>query len=733
MLVMCLGISFENGTGVSAQVKTEGDIKVAKNVYSSDTLPEINGHNVVAENDRFVLYMLEDDLSVIVLDKETGAYMESSPSYDDEKNNKTWTAAMKSALVLTMINKSTDTKQADLINDQVTKKITYTNTGFEAVIYWTKYKFGMTLKVNLTEDGLTAFIPDESIIEDGTDYYIGTISIYPFMGTSYLDQKEGYMFIPDGNGAIIYLDNKEGRFNSGYSTLIYGDDIGFTESTTANLLWDRYETLNETNKILAPIYGLAHTDDKLAFLAIIENGAERASIEARPNGISVDYNRVYAKFIERKIYTQPTSNNTSSGSLHLTEESRSHSDLKIRYIFLNGDDANYCGMATAYRDYLLENGSLVKGLDNSFRTRVDFMGTERENWLLGTKAVVMTTTEDIKEIFADLESLGVKDILSVYKGWQSGGLLNLPIAKYKADSKIGGTKELTALIKDAEEKGIKLYLYNNALVINPDEHSSTFSAVKKVNKKKYEEATYKDVYDKLMYLIPAKSETTLEKFVKSYTKSGVKNLCVAGVSNTLFSYFNSGNFYTRFDSKNVYDELTATVSEKTSLVLEQPFEYLWSDTEAFLDMPVYVSNFVYEDDSVPFLSIVLKGVMPVYGEYINFEANKSEYFLKLIETGIFPSFYITKKSSSELIYTNSADIYSSEYSVYRDTIKSYYDELKKVSDLTEGAFICGHEIEEGGLRVITYTNGVKIYINYGLQTVTKDDLKIGSMSYKVVK
>lgn len=197
---------------------------------------EINGHAFVCENDLYRLYMNEEDLSVVIESKANGAFMESSISYDDGKSNNTWLAAMKSALVLTMINGNTDTKQADLINDNVTKKISYVNDGFDAEVFWTKYQFGMTLSVRLTADGMTAYIPDSSIKENGKDYQIGSISIYPYMGTSYLDDKEGYMFIPDGNGALIYLDDKEGRFASGYSAMIYGKDSGFDESDTTSML-----------------------------------------------------------------------------------------------------------------------------------------------------------------------------------------------------------------------------------------------------------------------------------------------------------------------------------------------------------------------------------------------------------------------------------------------------------------------------------------------------------------
>ena len=471
-------------------------------------------HKKIAENSRYNLYVCEDDLSLVVEDKATGHYMESSPSYDDGANNKTWQAYLSSAVVITYIQGNTDTKQADLVKDKVNKKITYTANGFEAVLYWTKYKFGVTLQVELTEDGLKATVPDSSIIED-SDTYIGTLAIYPCMGVSYLDDKEGYMLIPDGNGALIYLEDNEKRFNTGYSSMIYGDDIGFTESTVANLLWGKYEMLNDQNLTIAPVYGISHTDDKLAYLAIVEDGAERATIEAQPNGVNVQYNRAYAKFLLRKRYTQPTSNNSTSGSFHLVEADRSHSDLTVRFLFLNGENANYCGMANAYREYLLDRGDLTVQEDNSYRTRIDFLGTEREEFLIGTKAVTMTTVEDIYGIYDDLSGAGVTDLFSLYKGWQKGGLYDIPITGYKADKNIGSTKELTQLIKDAEAKNISLYLYNEALRINPEEQNATFNVVKKVNKKVFEESTYKDVYSNFRFLTPTRSNTLLNKFAKS--------------------------------------------------------------------------------------------------------------------------------------------------------------------------------------------------------------------------
>lgn len=703
----------------------------APGLYGAAAGSEINGHKWIAESTGYNLYLDEEDLSLVVEDKATGKYMESSISYDDGLNNNTWLGAMRSALVLTVIKGNDDTKQADLVNDVVTKTVSYTDTGFTADISFDTYGFKLRLEVALTEGGLIARIPDESIVENNEDYNIGTISMYPFMGNSYLDDKKGYMLIPDGNGALIYLNDKEGAFSSGYAAPIYGTDVGFEENQVISLLWDRYEMVTDSEQVIAPVFGIAHTDDEMAYLAVVEDGATRANIEVYPNGTNVNYNRAQARFIERRLYTQPTSNNSTAGSFHMVESDRTHSDLQVRFIFLSKDRANYAGMAEAYRDYLIDNGKLSVN-DTSYRSRVDFLGTERESWLLGTKSVVMTTADQASEMLEDLNALGTGELLTVFKGWQAGGLYNLPISKYSTDGEIGGNKAMNRLIADSAENGNKVYLYDEALRINPKEHNATFNVVKQINKRNYYEDTYMDVYEQFMYQTPDRAVELLDKTVNSYTGAGVNTLAVGGITNNIFSYSYGGNFYSRRYTAEKFASALDSVNEKTELILEQPFAYLWYDTEAFLDMPMYTSSYILEDVSVPFLSIVLKGVMPVYSEYVNFEANKREFFLKLIETGTYPSFYITKESSASLIYTNSNDIYSSEYDTYKDTIVSYDRELREFNAKVEGARIKAHDMLENNITRVTYDNGLKVYINYGPSDQTADGVKVPAMSYEVV-
>ena len=691
----------------------------------------IKDYEKVAESDTYIMYYYEPRLSIILENKTNGNIIEStlSDELDDGNSNATWNGYMKSGVVIQAIKGTTNTYQVDVNTVSNTIETTKLDNGISAKVFWPEYGFGLTLNVTLEGDELLVNIPDDSITETKDGIYISTVSVFPFMGYTFLDDKEGYMLIPDGNGALIYLDNKEGRYTTGFSQMIYGTDSGFTESSTANYLWEKYDTVVDVNNVLAPVFGMAHTEDELGYLAIVEAGEKRASIEAHPNGVMVNYNRCFAKFKLRDIYTQPL-NQSNSGTMTSVEQDRVHEDLQVRYILLEGEDADYSGMAVAYRNYLLEN-NLVQPKDTSYNTRVDFLGTDREEFLMGTKAVTMTTVQDIEDIYDDLQAAGLESLFSIYKGWQKGGIYNTPITKYKADSNIGSTSSLTSLIKDSEEDGYHLYLYNNALEVNARTNTTTFNVVKKVNKRTLEIEDNGQVYNLFYYLMPTKMQKTLTKFVSSYTSKGVDNLAIAGITNEIFSYSSQGSYYDRNYTAGLIEDTISTIDASADLVMEQPFAYLWDYTDAFLDMPLGSSDYMYVDEEVPFLSMVLKGIIPMYSDYVNFEANKTEFFLQMIEAGVYPSFYVTKENSSALIYTRSSNLYTTEYSTYRDTIISYDEQLREVAESVEGAYIVDHEKTESGVTKVTYDNGVVVYVNYSDKAVSIDGITVDALSYSV--
>lgn len=689
----------------------------------------IKDYELMAESDTYKLYFYEPRFSIILENKTTGKIIEStlSDEQDDGDSNAGWNARMKSGLDIAVIKGIQNTLQANMNSTENTVQTTKIDNGFSSKIYFTPYKFGFTVNVTIEGSDLVVTIPDDSIIEEQEGTYISSISVFPFMGYSFLDKQEGYMLIPDGNGALIDLDNKEGRYVTGFSQMIYGSDSGFVESDTKTYLWEELDMLQDASQVIAPVFGMAHTKDQKGYLAIVEKGEKRAYIEAQPNGAMVNYNRCFARFLIRDLFVQPL-NNSNTGTVPRAEEDRTHSDLQVRYMLLSGDEVNYSTMAAKYREYLLNNGSLVKK-DSSYNSRVDFLGTERENFLLGTRAVTMTTTDDIKDIFGELKSSGVESLLSVYKGWQDGGLYDLPMSKYNADGHIGGDSDLKDLIKDSESSNYKMYLYNDALRLNPSTNTFNFNTIKKVNKRAFEERVWADVYKKFNYLTPESSVEDFTSFVESMNNKELNRVALAGISNTLFSYSYKSSYYTRNNTADAYTKAVSDLDEKADMAMEAPNAYMWKNADAFLDMPLGSSDYMYVDHEIPFLSMVLKGVMPMYSEYINFEANKQEFFLQMVEAGVYPSFYLTAENSSKLIRTNSADLYSTEYTTYKDALIDYDKKLRELNAQLGDANIVKHETKGDGIKAVTYSNGVKVFVNYTNTQQIVDGVTVEAMSY----
>ena len=331
-----------------------------------------------------------------------------------------------------------------------------------------------------------------------------------------------------------------------------------------------------------------------------------------------------------------------------------------------------------------------------------------------------------------LNEAGVDSVLSIYKGWQKNGISGgLPISNYKVDSSLGKTKELTALLAGLQGTGFNLYLDNDALRMDPAK--STFmshSAVKKLNKRIYEEETYKEVYSAYNYLVPSKTAELLENVKKTFTEKNVANIMLSGISNTLFTHVERGTVKDRANTADAYEAIISDYSDNFNLILEQPFSYLWKYTQAMIDMPMEGSNYVFTDEEIPFLAIILKGIMPMYSPYINFEANKEENVLRLVEQGVFPSFYITQEDPSKLAYTNSSEIYTSRFDLYKDDIIAYNEALSALEQQVHGATIVSHE-RTGDLVTVGYSNGTTVYVNYGKTAAQANGLEIPARSYKV--
>lgn len=143
-----------------------------------------------------------------------------------------------------------------------------------------------------TEDTGCFFIPAEYRLDNGSfvaelkteeiqgakGFYIDSIDFLPYFAAA--DKNEsGYMFVPDGSGALIEL-NSSVKNGYAYSQPVYGMDLAVTQ-TLQN---------QHSQQIYMPVFGLSSTQG--GFLAIIEEAEAAASVNANIGSVISSYNTV---------------------------------------------------------------------------------------------------------------------------------------------------------------------------------------------------------------------------------------------------------------------------------------------------------------------------------------------------------------------------------------------------------------------------------------------------------
>lgn len=717
------------GLDTDGVVELDDDSPENRPLFIETTQSEIDSHSYLLENGQYEMYLKEENLSVIIREKETGAVMYSTVE-SPVKSNEEWSNFMKSSIILEyLVGKNIVTYRADMYTGEPSKDITYLDNGFTAKVSYPELEISYEVQVLLTENGLQVEIPQEKIEEKNDQFKVAGLYVYPFLGYSKLGDREGYMFIPDGSGALIHLDDNDQKYKQPYSKMVYGDNLGIDDAHVLSL-FNKMDPFNEPEKVLAPVFGMVQTDSELGYLGIIEEGQFSAKIEAYPNGAVLPYNWITSKFIYRQVYNQPTSKD--SGTMVVRQKNMNDFNIKVRYDFVTQKDASYVGLAGKYRNYLLDN-ELITKREDKFKVRVDLFGSDVEKGLIFKKDTPMTTFAQANDIFKDIQQKGATEIVSVYKGWQDKGYYaGLPIDRFKPESSLSDEYSLLDLIEESQKNDIDLYLYHDALRINTEENGNTkYKIMKKFNKRTYDEKVFGKVYNSLNFLNPQASVDILKKMKQNYEKNHIDQIMLSGISDHLFSYSEGNKEMDRIQTKTKYDSIISTYSQTFDLMLEQPFSYLWNYTNAIMDMPTQSSNYVFTDEDIPFLALTLKGIIPMYAEYTNFQANQAEFFLKLVEQGQNPSFYITHEDPSVLIYTNSSHLYSSMYERYEEMIQEYYEKLSAVHEFTKDSIILDYE-RQNDVTKVTYENGTIVYVNYQDESVTVDGHVIDGLSYKVV-
>lgn len=666
--------------------------------------------------------VLSTEMGTVYLDKEALAFQfysdnnylwSSTVDYENAELSPNWVKRVRSAVHIEAYNTNSANyamTEEFVLSDGTTKKTNIIENGFESRITFGKSRISLLLRVTFTKSGILVEIPEEEIKEPG-NFVLSSVKVYPFFGGVLEDSVPGYVFIPDGIGALIRYRKADPTIIANYEKEIYGRNLGYSvESNLNNVPLD-------SNTIHAPVFGFVHGVNQNAIFGNILSGSEYGSLNVYYSGKTTAFTTVFPKFVFRRTYRQPI--DRAGNTISLLQDFRNKIDIKVLYTPLSGNDANYVGMAKLYREQL---GIGKKKTAGDIPLKLETIGLEKSPGIFFNKTTVMTRFDEFREIASDLKKEGIANLTGVYYGYTNSGV-SWSAPNYQGLSrKLGGEKGFTEMLPEFEE------MYLGTEFVFAGSKASGFNVyrdlAKRINDQNY---VYQNLTDTEYLLKHQKSVDLFNKSADYYSDYGV-GFALQSMGYMLYSDFKS-KFYLE-DAIALYRETLNKAEQKIALYLAN--SYLWTELDSYFAFPMYSSQYLQFSDTVPFLAIVLSGI-PLYSDNANFYPYARDELLRLIDFGVYPSFLVTEKSSKYLKDTELEFIYSSRYQDLKPTILVYYDFVNQALKNVSSAQITGRSVIDVGLVRVDYDNHVSIILNYTENPKTYSGYNILPKNYLLIK
>lgn len=546
-------------------------------------------------------------------------------------------------------------------------------------------------------------------IEERGDCAIHTMELLPFFGAGGL-QDAGYLFVPDGAGALMDFNNGKSGYPQ-YEKPVYGEDT--------TLLSDSYSLNSEAIRI--PVFGLKNGDG--AYAAYIRSGAESASIMAAVSGFLCSYNRVSSAVTYRAVETLDLKDHTGKNVTGTFTALKPISTRRytVEYTFLNGAAADVAGMATVVREKLAAQRETTALKE---RLVVDFYGaTQVEKAFLGiryTGVRPLTTYAQAGAILEDLKSAGIPTIDAGYRdntpAAVSGGLtVNL-----KPWSKLGGAKQLETLRRYAADNGIQLYPYADYQRYAKSSGgffrlTDSAMGLDLVPAKLYGYSSVTRAQDKTTraacLLSPRRFAAAGEKLCKSVADNGVGGLLLENVTGSLYSDF-SRKGYLRDQALTETVQILEKLSAQTELMMTDPNFYAYPYAAVITDVPTRSSGCRVFDRDVPFVQMVLHGLVDYTGAAVNLGGITQTEILDMISTGGQLKCALISASADAVVNTQLDDLYCAEYAACARQLKELYGKVAAVHRAVSDARMIAYA-RDGQTACTGYDNGVRVVVNYG--------------------
>lgn len=681
------GVDFEPRESASLPVSQGQSLGVLK--------PDASGWAVVEETERYVLKLQEATGNVAVVNRSTGFEWTAFPGEAQlakETVSGTLRANLESPFIMEYFEASDIQRKIKNAKDPAFK-VAYSRIdgGFAADYSFEDIRIGFRMTFELTDDGLRTSIPVQSVKEDGA-FKLVAIDSLPFFGAAGQGAEAGYMFIPDGPGGLIRFPDERETVGQGYEQPVYG-----TEYTSR-----RFPDTN-MSPVAMPVFGMKQGDD--AFVAIIEKGEYTAAIKADPPGIVSGLNAVNAKFVYREEYDRRLS--LAGKSVRAFQDKMAAQDRVVEYRFLSGDEADYVGMAHAYRRYLEDAKTLAGKLKPVDHVPLDLtlIGGDTD-WNGHTAYEPATTFPQAQWISEDLKKSGVEAMTIIFENWQKRGSLS-PSKNFSLESRLGGADALRAFVRSAHDDGYKVMFKADVTEADSDfvSHSPKSYGIRSI-----EGDVLMD--DSWFWFNPNASYRFAKNIGGALKTFGVDGIQFSDIGSTVFRDYNPKYDYQREDTAYVYQRmLEMTKRELGSAGVGYGNAYSLKGADHIQYLPDDLNHFYDVDEIVPFSPIVLHGSVSYSMSAGNIRNDAKTEFLRAIEYGAVPAYELTYSSTLALQETYSWGVYSSRYSTWKDRLLREYRDFDRLAAVYDQPIADHRKLEEGVFET-TYGNGVRVVVDY---------------------
>lgn len=719
--------------------------------YSEEEL-EFLGYQLVLENSNYELYFENDSYSILLKDKESGFVWSSRAEFqEDFESNDIIRNQMNSGIWIDYVNTNNaqyqptrmsvyraanvkyyldpDVDELDGFEHLFRYKInqsTYNKNDMEikseidpitkqvrSKVDFKVYKISFEIVLTLSESGINVYIDKDKISDENPVYQLTNIYVFPYLGSAREDKVPGYFMIPDGVGALVRF----GKFTArDFLAKFYGNDSGYNDSYLPQLS--------------LPIFGIVHLENENAMYGVINEGAETSLLEAIFFGATSNYFRLNTRYAVRQVYFNVIDRAGNGYRQLLKQKASSSFDLSLN--FLKNENANYVGIAKEYQDKLIEEEVLTKREvgNGNIPVNFEYLMSEREKSFLGTKKISMSTTKEIIEMYKYFRENGLNNQLLTLLGYTKNG--NVNTTPYKL-SFIESKSNFKKLIELVHENNDYIFLLNDYVLATSESKRINYGKDVARNTSRlrfnYERSDINDNTYHQYILYPEASKKYIDRDNKTINEMGFDGWSLNSEANKSQTVYRSGDYYDRNHSISIYQDMF----ESSKLVqLHRPNLYALEYAFTYLDLPITNSQYDYYSDLIPLIPLILKGYLSYFTPNLNYNAVGKERLLTMIDFGTNPSYILTYSPTFKMRHTMSYIEYSTEFSNHKEDIVNQYNYVNEALKHVIDASITNREILETGIVKVSYSNNVKIYVNYTTSNYIVDGITVNANDYKVV-